>query len=286
MANNLTHIKFPNRVPNPGSMAGYADPAAGPKYAGPAPTTTSNSGTQFLVFGLFRFGGSRSSSHKVNLTTPSYEIIYNCSTHHGTFTSAWNNLYNVPAGLIKASDFNSVRIALSSLRANWRSGNDRINTPRLRMTASVGRHVKSLDMQNASNLLDAFGVVVDYPTNADKIQLNFINNVISKYRLIIQRCLCNSDCACNSVCSCNLNCGCNYSDRRLKINLEIKDYIKLKGKVVTLYTFDYKQDTSLTLPLGRQTGVMAQDLLELGLDEYVIKDETYYRVNYKDIKWN
>ena len=42
------------------------------------------------------------------------------------------------------------------------------------------------------------------------IKLDFYNNLVDAYKIIINSCLCNTDCACNLVCACNTNCGCNY----------------------------------------------------------------------------
>ena len=69
------------------------------------------------------------------------------------------------------------------------------------------------------------------------------------------------------------------SDIRLKVNIERIGYSDMN---IPIYLFNYKEDLNTTYK-----GVMAQDLLEMGLkDAVVMEDDGYYAVFYNKIDVN
>ncbi len=124
---------------------------------------------------------------------------------------------------------------------------------------------------------------VDKSDGADIINADYINEIVQVLNGLTNLTGCGTVCKCNVVCNCNGNCGCNYSDERLKKNIAPitgTDYSKLINDI-KVYSYDYKQDVISNLPVGIQYGVMAQELIEQGLNEFIQLDSNgYYQVNY------
>jgi len=214
--------------------------------------------------------------------------IPGCLKHHGVGASGFPSLGSASTlNTIHHSDINSMKYAFNSLVSNWsQGGNQDIFASKATFTKSAGQLIRRTEWDQINNIILQFSALSGGGvTPPSTLTAAFHNELKSKYDLIKNSCLCNSDCSCNNVCTCNGDCGCNYSDKRLKKNIikinefKIYDTNLKKNIIVNFYSFYYKQDNIFNLPIGKQFGVMAQELLESGLDKYVIQGE-YYQVNY------
>ena len=72
-----------------------------------------------------------------------------------------------------------------------------------------------------------------------------------------------------------------WSDRRLKHSIEQLDK---SPSGIPIYSFKYNQDVKSDLPSGTWSGVMAQDLLDLGHEDAVtLTKEGFYAVDYSQL---
>ena len=72
-----------------------------------------------------------------------------------------------------------------------------------------------------------------------------------------------------------------WSDRRLKHSIEQLDK---SPSGIPIYSFKYNQDVKSDLPSGTWSGVMAQDLLDLGHEDAVtLTEEGFYAVDYSQL---
>ena len=75
--------------------------------------------------------------------------------------------------------------------------------------------------------------------------------------------------------------GWGWSDRRLKHSIEQLDK---SPSGIPIYSFKYNQDVKSDLPSGTWSGVMAQDLLDLGReDALTLTKEGFYAVDYSQL---
>lgn len=118
----------------------------------------------------------------------------------------------------------------------------------------------------------------------DQINAAYINKIVQILNNLNDPTGCGTVCRCNVVCNCNGDCACNYSDRRLKENIRPITGTTASELIYNLntYSYHYKQNVIRDLPISVQYGVMAQDLIELGYEEFINTDSNgYYQVNYQ-----
>ena len=228
---------------------------------------------------------------------PSYYTVNpSCNQHHGEGLSQYFPTLNLASGtelIINHMDIASLKVAANSLSENWKmpNGNKNVYTTPASFTAVTGGISYLTEWNQICNIFNALASEFSSSatTNIDRdttISISFYNELVSKFNFYATQCLCNSDCSCNSNCTCNGDCGCNYSDRRLKTNIKYLYTTKLDGKFVEVFEYEYTEEAreDLSLDSKKMIGVMAQDLLELGLDEYVVRTSSgIYGVRYDQI---
>lgn len=118
----------------------------------------------------------------------------------------------------------------------------------------------------------------------DQINAAYINEIVQVLNNLNDPTGCGTVCRCNVVCNCNGDCACNYSDKRLKEHIQPINETTASELLynINTYEYNYKQNIIARLPIGIQYGVMAQDLIDLGYEEFVNMDKDgYYSVNYQ-----
>jgi len=225
-----------------------------------------------------------------NLTPRTFKVEINCIQHHTTNMGGWSTLhYGGTKVQIFHQDINALKAAANAVKLNWSmsGGNENIYTTSATTTAAAGGTAVLKGWTDVTGILNQLmgvlgGTQLKNITRNSSIDLTFHNEIVTAYDSITRQCLCNSDCGCNSQCVCNGNCGCHYSDRRLKQDIEYVYSRKLDGIVIPVYEYYYKEETGLSK--DKQLGVMAQDLLVLGLSEYVVKTVSgFYGVKYDQL---
>ncbi len=234
--------------------------------------------------------------HGTNYVEDTYEVNITCTQHHGTNTTGWPSLSFASGTNIKIShkDINALKFAVNSLQENWSmsGGNGNFYATVASFNATSGSKISLSHWQAVAEVINTLNTYMSVTSNVSsidrntKIKMSYHNEIITKFEQISKQCLCNSDCSCNSQCVCNTDCGCHYSDMRLKKNITYICTRKLDGKYVPIYEYEYKDEYSeLILDSGKQVGVMAQELIELGLAEYVVETVTgFYGVRYDLLK--
>ena len=240
----LTYTSVP--ATNQDSVAGTTVPATGPKQKG-------NGGGKVVVTDT-----SCAAHHAPN--APGFPSVTQATTS--------DELHHL--------DVQSLKNAVNSLVQDFGRGNQPINVPYVNISTYAGELMRSSDWEKIRNTLSRFGQSVGRPS---VLSAQYHNELINAYITKSQDCLCNSDCHCNSVCTCNVDCGCNYSDKRLKKDLTFIKNIRIDNTLIKWYSFYYND--VLDLPDNKQYGVIAQDLIEAGLEKYVDKlPNGFYQVNY------
>lgn len=214
-----------------------------------------------------------------------------CATHKvASNINKFSQLNNVNTNQkIWAKEINSLKWAIKNVGDFWnQAGNGRIiNTVPSFTSKTTGSKILASEWNEIKTTLAAFTGVsgvssLIYRSTTDKISASFHNELNMVYNNIRATCRCNSDCGCNMVCACNYDCGCNYSDRRLKENIAPITGGTTSELIYNLNTYSYNyKDTDYRLPGSLQYGVMAQDLIELGYEEFINEDDKgFYQVNY------
>lgn len=213
-----------------------------------------------------------------------------CLTHkQQNNTGSFKTLSTTTTGrYIFAKEINALRQSLRSVSNFWnKSGNGRIYTSVLSNTSKASRSVitqiewndvrnKIMQFRGQSDIANIDSI--DTVSTSTVITSEFHNDLVQAYHLIINSCRCHSDCGCNYVCVCNYNCGCNYSDIRLKENIEQLDDSVI-DKLLNINTYKYYYNDSIP-DKTLQYGVVAQELLDVSLDDLVIQKEEYLAVDY------
>lgn len=231
----------------------------------------------------------------VNLgaTNADISILSPCITHKvasnlAKFPALNNVIY---AQRVWAAEINSLKWAIRNVSQFWnQSGNGQILSTVPTFTSKMGGNLITTSEWNEikTTLSQFVGVQgsssLMYRRTSDIITAQFHNELALVYGAIRATCRCNSDCGCNLVCACNYNCGCNYSDRRLKENIRAITGTTASELIYNLntYSYNYKEDNNRLLPTETvQYGVMAQDLIELGYEEFISTDsDGMFSVNY------
>jgi len=217
----------------------------------------------------------------------SLKLVGDCATHHaaGAGDATYSSL-NIAAEnpIINHQDINSLKFAFSTLVRDFgRPANaGHVYAPSMTFAnLSTNDKIRLEEWKAAERLISAFAPV-DSINRGDVIYQFFYNTLVDIYNSVKNNCLCDSDCGCNLVCACNNDCNCHYSDKRLKENIKYHHTMYYGDLKIPFYTFDYIKNSGL--PTGSQTGVIAQELLEFGLDEFVTLQSTgFYKVNYKEL---
>lgn len=225
-----------------------------------------------------------------------YSLTGPCATHKTAWnTGKFRRVKSVFSDqLIWAAEINSLKWALRNIGTFWnQSGKGQIPTiiPTF-ATKLRGNVISKAEWNEIRAALAGFngtvGVVgagaLKNRKTSDMISAEFHEELIEVYDSIRATCRCNSDCGCNQVCSCHYNCGCHYSDRRLKENVRAITGTTASELIYNLntYSYNYIKDNNRLLPTDTvQYGVMAQDLIELGYEEFISTDsDGVYSVNY------
>ena len=215
-----------------------------------------------------------------------YGILhYGCGVHHrDQSTYYWSASQSSGKPVIDHKDINSIKFLMQQISNDFGryANSGTVSSPYPNFSKSTNQIIELSEWQQVRNTIAAFRSISNIDRNTE-IYESFHNDIIRHYNDVKNDCLCNSDCACNNVCACNTDCGCNYSDRRLKINIEFLENINVLGREVPQYSFNYVQDSELELPKEKQIGVMAQDLLNLGLNQFVSKKGEYFQVDYEGL---
>lgn len=133
---------------------------------------------------------------------------------------------NLDQEVITASKIDDLRVKIRTLVSQFVVNPNYSTVVALEPNAIVAGSTKvvATQMNNLDTMLTDIGghVVPDLPNvfvGGDVTDVEW-DDLLSKYDIIRQLCVCNSDCNCNAVCTCNADCLCNYSDERLKVNIE------------------------------------------------------------------
>lgn len=152
----------------------------------------------------------------------------------------------------------------------------------------VNHNIWQYIVNNARALQTAYSQTVSLDaasTDAtDQINASYINEIVQVLNNLNDPTGCGTVCRCNVVCNCNGDCACNYSDKRLKEFIQPITETTASELLynINTYEYHYKQNIIAHLPDGIQYGVMAQDLIELGYEEFINTDKDgYYSVNYQ-----
>ena len=250
----LTYTSVPATQRSPSSIAGRNDPAKG------SDTTTR--------------------TDKIDVPAGERYVITfypDCAAHHAPNAPGFPSVTQATTSdELHHLDVQSLKNAVNSLVQDFGRGNQPINVPYVNISTYAGELMRSSDWEKIRNTLSRFGQSVGRPS---VLSAQYHNELINAYITKSRDCLCNSDCHCNSVCTCNLDCGCNYSDKRLKKDLTFIKNIRIDNTLIKWYSFYYND--VLDLPDNKQYGVIAQDLIEAGLEKYVDKlPNGFYQVNY------
>lgn len=231
-----------------------------------------------------------------NYVEDTYKVVVTCTQHHATNQTGWPTLSYASGTDVTIShkDINALKFAVNSLQKNWSmaGGGENYFASKVTFDAKSGTKMALVQWQAVAEVINTLNTYMALPSNVSsidtdtKISMTYHNEIITKYNKVTQQCLCNSDCSCNSQCVCNTDCGCHYSDRRLKKDITYLCTRKLDGKYVPIYEYLYKDEYSeLNLESGKQVGVMAQDLIDRGLTDYVVKTVSgFYGVRYNLLK--
>ncbi len=214
-----------------------------------------------------------------------------CLAHHvpgGAYYSTLNNTSNTVN--ISHEDINSFKYAFKTLVDDFkrgRSGKGFVNSRAATFAdKQLGNIIEFTEWGQVQQIIKAFYTSTTNINRGDTIYAAFYNELINTYNSYKNNCLCNSDCGCNQNCVCNTDCGCNYSDKRLKENVKYYYSMFYNDIEVPFYTFNYiqnKETEELDLPKSEQVGVIAQELIKLGLSEFVETNDLYFQVNYDEL---
>lgn len=145
--------------------------------------------------------------------------------------------------------------------------------------ANLMNQYKQSKLTDLSTLLGLSTDLYNYSQGENKLSSS-LANAVANYNLSNQALMNNSQAntmgAISSGVGKALELGAMFSDKCLKENL-----VKLATvNGFNIYKFEFKQDTGLNLPKGKQIGVIAQEVPE----EYREKQENgYYTVNYSKL---